>query len=175
MPKRRKSEKKRSAGHDKQGRRVKGKAGKRKLTDRLPALFVVSFLVLGLGAMAWNSLRSDSASEEDVALVDVKVPPLSPLAAKGKKAYDSYCARCHGANAAGTSHGPPFVHKIYNPGHHGDYAFLRAAREGVPQHHWNFGDMPPRPEVADEEILAIIRYVRELQKANGINYERHVM
>jgi len=176
MTKKSKSRKKRSADHD--NRRGDGKkgAGKRKLADRLPALFVVTFLVLGLGAMAWNGLRSDGTTDGGATLVDVKPPAtLSPLAVEGKKAYDANCARCHGANAAGSNNGPPFVHTIYNPGHHGDYAFLRAVRQGVPQHHWNFGNMPPQPQVTDDEVLAIIRYVRELQKANGITYKKHVM
>jgi cytochrome c551/c552 len=35
--------------------------------------------------------------------------------------------------------------------------------------------MPPQPQVSDEELAAIIRYVRELQTANGIFYRPHRM
>jgi hypothetical protein len=28
--------------------------------------------------------------------------------------------------------------------------------------------MPPQPQVEDEEVVKIVRYVRELQRANGI-------
>lgn len=67
------------------------------------------------------------------------------------------------------------MHDIYNPGHHADEAFLRAARNGVQQHHWRFGDMPPQPQVSDEQLVQIVRYVRELQQANGIRFKPHRM
>jgi len=35
-------------------------------------------------------------------------------------------------------------------------------------HHWLFGDMPAQPAVTDSDRANIIRYVRELQKASGI-------
>jgi hypothetical protein len=35
--------------------------------------------------------------------------------------------------------------------------------------------MPPLPQVSDEEVAAIVRYVRELQEANGIFYRPHDM
>ncbi|WP_328804956.1 c-type cytochrome [Stappia albiluteola] len=98
----------------------------------------------------------------------MNVPELSGLAAEGKAEFDKVCAECHGKNAAGTDKGPPLVHDIYKPGHHADEAFLAAVRFGVRQHHWPYGNMPPQPEVADKQIVAIIRYVRELQAANGI-------
>ena len=99
---------------------------------------------------------------------DVKVPSLSPEAQAGNRAFDKYCAECHGKNAAGTDKGPTFMHRVYHPGHHADRAFPLAVRGGVKRHHWRFGDMKPVPGVSDNEIPAIIRYVRELQKANGI-------
>ena len=101
-------------------------------------------------------------------LAEVKVPELSALAGQGKLAFDANCARCHGANAAGSETGPPLVHRLYHPGHHGDAAFLVAALRGVRRHHWQFGNMPSQPQVTEPEILSIIRYVRELQQANGI-------
>jgi|GEM_PF-131407 len=181
MTKKSKSGKKRPADHGDRGKGAKT-AGRRKLADHLPALFVVAFLVIGLGAMAWNYMgpggmsngMSGDASSGAVT-VAVKVPKLSPAAAEGKKAFDANCAACHGANGAGTNNGPPFIHTIYNPGHHDNRAFLRAVRNGVPQHHWSFGDMPPQPQVSDKELIAIVRYVRELQEANGIVYQKHIM
>ena len=72
-------------------------------------------------------------------------------------------------NASGIEgKGPPLVHKYYHPGHHGDAAFFQAARNGVRSHHWRFGDMPPVKGLTDADIKAIVRYVRELQKENGI-------
>ena len=60
----------------------------------------------------------------------------------GETKFNSSCAACHGKEAAGTDHGPPLVHKIYEPNHHGDPAFQRAATTGVRAHHWEFGNMP---------------------------------
>jgi len=100
--------------------------------------------------------------------VEVTVPELSEIAARGKLTFDTHCQECHGANAGGSDKGPPLVHRIYHPDHHADGAFLLAVKNGVRKHHWPFGDMPPRPEVSDSEAGEIVVYVRELQKANGI-------
>lgn len=86
----------------------------------------------------------------------------------GKAIFESKCAECHGRKANGTDKGPPLVHKIYEPSHHGDAAFYLAVRQGVRAHHWPFGDMPPVAGVGDEEVAQIISYVRGLQKAAGI-------
>lgn len=97
------------------------------------------------------------------------------MALAGQRAYDATCAKCHGANGTGTDKGPPFLDPVYNPGHHADEAFMRAVRNGVRQHHWGFGDMPAQPTVTESEIQQIVRYVRELQQANGMVFEAHRM
>jgi len=99
----------------------------------------------------------------------IVVPQLSSAARMGKVAFDESCSVCHGANAAGTDKGPPFIHMIYRPGHHGDFAFQRAVRGGTQAHHWRFGNMAPVEGVTDKQIEWIVKYVRELQRANGIN------
>lgn len=88
--------------------------------------------------------------------------------AAGQEAFESYCIACHGEAAAGTDAGPLLVHVIYEPSHHGDDAFRNAARSGVQPHHWEFGPMPPVPAISDAEIDAVIAYVRDLQRAAGI-------
>ncbi len=100
--------------------------------------------------------------------VTVSVPPLSDKAQAGRIAFNANCALCHGPNAAGSSLGPPLVHKIYEPGHHQDFAFRNAAQRGVQSHHWQFGDMPPVPAVSENDVERIICYIRELQRANGV-------
>jgi mono/diheme cytochrome c family protein len=85
-------------------------------------------------------------------------------------AFDANCASCHGANAAGQDGvAPPLVHIIYEPNHHGDASFLLAAKNGVRAHHWPFRDMPAVQNITDDSIALIVTYVRELQRANGIN------
>ncbi|WP_107852910.1 c-type cytochrome [Oceanimonas marisflavi] len=91
------------------------------------------------------------------------------LSAQGQAVYGEYCASCHGADLRGTRQGPPFIHKVYEPSHHGDEAFYRAAANGVRAHHWRFGDMPPVAGVSRDEVTAIIAYVREQQRRHGIH------
>ena len=103
------------------------------------------------------------------ALATVTEPQKSAEQKRGERLFNSNCASCHGVNAAGTDgRAPPLVHKIYEPSHHGDMAFVLAAKQGVRQHHWQFGDMPPQPDVSDDQIQSIIAYIRALQRANGI-------
>ena len=92
----------------------------------------------------------------------------STVGMPGEAIFNQKCAVCHGLHAAGTPQGPPLVHRYYEPGHHSDMAFLLAVRRGVRAHHWRFGNMPPVPGVSDAEVRDIIRYVRALQRANGI-------
>jgi mono/diheme cytochrome c family protein len=86
----------------------------------------------------------------------------------GQAKFTAHCAACHGPQGTGTQQGPPLVHKIYEPNHHGDAAFQRAAGLGVKAHHWQFGDMPKIDAVTPADIEDIIRYVRWLQRQAGI-------
>lgn len=142
-----------------------------KLTANLPAIGVIAVLALGVGATVWIFV----APPTNTVLVPVNLPVLSEIASAGKDAFDANCASCHGENGVGSDRGPPLIHDIYNPGHHDDASFFRAAVRGVPRHHWNFGDMPPQPKVTPEEVAAIVRYIRELQEANGIFWKAHTM
>ena len=92
----------------------------------------------------------------------------SAKARQGEIAFNARCAVCHGANAVGTTLGPPLAHRIYEPGHHQDFAIRSAIRNGVPAHHWQFGNMPPVPGVSDADVAAIICYVRAAQRDAGI-------
>ncbi|WP_298562227.1 cytochrome c [uncultured Aliiroseovarius sp.] len=104
-------------------------------------------------------------------MVTVQLPAeLSAKAVMGKRAFDAVCADCHGTDAAGQQGiAPPLVHKIYEPSHHADMAFVLAAQRGVTAHHWGFGNMPPVDGLTRADVANIIAYVRELQRENGIN------
>ncbi|MCI4661793.1 MAG: cytochrome c [Neomegalonema sp.] len=110
------------------------------------------------------------APQASEALVAVHLPAqLTETARLGKQHFDTNCQICHGANAQGRDgFGPPLIHKIYEPSHHGDMSFYRAAALGVRAHHWRFGNMPAVEGVTQEQVSAIIAYIRELQRANGI-------
>lgn len=111
-----------------------------------------------------------SMIEEFGALVQVTVPDeLSPQAQIGERVFNASCAACHGTNAAGQNGvAPPLIFITYAPNHHGDGAFLSAARNGVQSHHWEFGNMPPVDGLTNSDIAALVRYIRELQRENGI-------
>jgi len=86
----------------------------------------------------------------------------------GEGKFTALCARCHGPQGSGTTQGPPLVHKIYEPNHHGDAAFQRAALNGVRAHHWQFGDMPKIEGATSADVDEIVKYVRWLQRQAGI-------
>lgn len=105
------------------------------------------------------------AAGEACAKQDATVPPEFQT---GAAAFKANCARCHGERGVGTQQGPPLVHKIYEPNHHGDATFQRAAANGVRAHHWQFGDMPRIEGVTPEDVEQIVKYVRWLQRQAGI-------
>lgn len=86
----------------------------------------------------------------------------------GQALFAANCARCHGQGGLGSNQGPPLIHRIYEPGHHGDFSFYQAVGNGVRAHHWSFGDMPPIPGVSAEDTAHIIAYVRREQRRAGI-------
>ena len=114
----------------------------------LSVLAVLPFLILACGSQQ----QEDGAQQQQ----------------DGAQPFADNCARCHGAMADGTDTGPPLVHRLYEPGHHADFAFQSAAKNGVIAHHWDFGDMPPVAGVSEAEVTQIIAYIRDLQREGGI-------
>lgn len=114
----------------------------------------------GLGTGAYQSIYYTT---------DVRNPLLTPTAWQGRALYKKWCGACHGKTTGGTTIGPPLV--AYDVENHGDDTFYSAIRYGVKQHHWNFGDMPPMPDVTREQARKIIVYVRETQIADDRRHE----
>ena len=132
----------------------------------------IALLVLGggliVGAWAFWSSSNDQSSAQR-AYEAAAVVALSPEGERGRLHFNQNCAECHGRDATGGPGGPPLIHKIYEPSHHGDGAFRLAVQRGVVQHHWDFGNMPAMPDrVAPDEVEDIIVFIRETQRANGI-------
>lgn len=142
------------------------------IKEKFMAIAIVTILVLGVGIVLMKVVSSNKSAK---GLVEVAMPELTPPAVAGKNAFDANCAQCHGINGAGTDQGPPLIHDIYNPGHHSNRSFLVAVERGVPAHHWRFGNMPPVPDVKRSDIADIVRFIREVQQANGIFYKPHRM
>jgi mono/diheme cytochrome c family protein len=130
----------------------------------------IALTAIVLAAVVVFSQSSGEQAESGTPIVTISLPKtLSENAIVGEIAFNQYCAACHGINVVGqVGVAPPLVHKIYEPSHHGDASFVSAAKVGVPQHHWPFGSMPPVDGITDDEIVTIIHYIRELQRANGI-------
>lgn len=125
--------------------------------------------ILGIAILIGAGFWAMSGQQAQSVMVDVTVPELTASEQEGAALFVQNCATCHGENAAGKDGvGPPLVHIIYEPGHHGDGSFYVAARMGVRAHHWSFGNMPAQAQVTDDEVAKIVAYIRALQRANGI-------
>lgn len=98
---------------------------------------------------------------------DGSAEPETGVAAVGAALYQQSCADCHGSDLRGTDQGPSQLSQVYAPSHHPDASYRAAILHGSPAHHWQFGDMDPVPGLADDEIDAIILYIREQQELHG--------
>ena len=90
-------------------------------------------IIILAGVVAWLLLRPDrepnhmEQTVDSTALAEVTVPEsLSARARAGERIFRENCVTCHGINAAGKDGvGPPLVHILYEPSHHGDEAIQR--------------------------------------------------
>ena len=126
---------------------------------------MTSRLQIGVWLLGLGLLVACDSSEPKPAVV---VGPVPAEFQAGETAFNANCAACHGKHAVGTDHGPPFVHRIYEPNHHADQAFQLAAANGVRAHHWLFGNMPKIESVTPGDVDQIVKYVRWLQRQAGI-------
>jgi mono/diheme cytochrome c family protein len=122
-------------------------------------------ILIGLCAVAVGATPACSQEERHP---NSSAAPVPAQYQAGEANFKAHCAGCHGVGAVGTSQGPPLVHKVYEPNHHGDAAFQRAVAGGVRAHHWDFGNMPKIEGVSPEEVEHIIKYIRWLQQQAGI-------
>ncbi len=97
--------------------------------------------------------------------------PAQPTAVSvgGRALFIQTCSVCHGIDLQGTDQGPPFLNRIYGPGHHSDASFRLAVQRGVISHHWRFGNMPKIEGLTDEQVEEIIKFVRAQQALAGID------
>ena len=126
-------------------------------SGRVVGALPVFFLTLLLGACDASSRNGLLPAADFVA-----------DAGQGERLFRSNCARCHGPAGSGSRQGPPLVDPVYRPGHHADLAFFWAVKDGVRQHHWQFGDMPPIAGLSAEDVANIVAYVRAEQRRQGI-------
>ena len=127
-------------------------------------------LVVVIGVVIFGGRDNASTTGEPDARIAVQDPDLVAI---GEPLYQGSCASCHGSDLRGSDLGPSHLSVVYEPNHHGDGAFILAARNGVRQHHWPYGDMAPVPGLDDSELEAIIAYVRENQREFGFESYPH--
>jgi mono/diheme cytochrome c family protein len=130
-------------------------------------LLVCAALLQACGAPATSTVPPAGSGPAAATAVPAGPEPPAELVT-GRDLFDAKCAECHGVGAVGTDKGPPFIHQVYVPSHHGDMSFVLAALQGVRAHHWQFGDMPPVAGITEPEVREIVPYVRWLQAQAGI-------
>jgi mono/diheme cytochrome c family protein len=128
---------------------------------------VVGVLAAACGADD-NGTAAGADASDDQTTAGAPEPYDDPQLAQGQELFEANCAACHGVDLEGTDSGPPFLHEVYVPSHHGDIAFFMAAEQGVQPHHWDFGAMPPVPTVDRDDVQLIVDYVRARQEDAGI-------
>lgn len=117
----------------------------------------IGFLALAMGTLSLSLLAQTMQ-------IPKPTSGLMPNPAAGKSLYGKHCASCHGTDLRGTDKGPPFLHRVYEPSHHGDVAFQLAVKNGVRAHHWKFGDMLPVPGVSPDSVAHITAFIRAEQR-----------
>ena len=125
-------------------------------------------LLVFMSLLLFNGCENNQTTGQETLTLAVSVGSTPAEYTKGEALFNAKCAPCHGVVAKGTDHGPPFISKIYEPNHHGDFSFHRAVQQGVQAHHWQFGNMPKIEGVSEQDVNEIIAYVRWLQRQAGI-------
>ena len=148
------------------GSASRGRTNLKRMMNKAYIVLIAAAVVVGV--VGWMQWFDDEPAHSGDAAATLTIPTFSTEATAGHALFEENCMTCHGRHATGSDQGPPLVHRIYEPNHHGDMSFRLAVRKGVRAHHWPFGNMPPVEGVSDEDAIKITRYVRELQKANGI-------
>ncbi len=123
---------------------------------------------MGLRRIAASTLLLIVLSAVGCAGRDDEAPAVQAEPGQGQQLFANNCAACHGADARGTSQGPPLIHDLYVPSHHSNASFVIAVARGVRSHHWDFGNMPAVTALDIDATYQVICYVRELQLADGL-------
>ncbi len=135
----------------------------------LPKIIIIGLCWVFFPGCSENGSNVQSSPASSSTVLASADTPLPAELTDGETKFNTFCSRCHGPQGqGGTNQGPALVHKIYEPNHHADMAFQRAAAQGVRAHHWKFGNMPKIEGVAPEDVSQVIAYIRWLQRQAGI-------
>jgi cytochrome c len=126
----------------------------------------VVLAVVAIVALGGNMSPRDPMTGQSEFDIPVQDPV---LVAEGEPVYRASCAACHGADLRGSEFGPSQFSVVYQPGHHSDESYMSAMVNGVPAHHWDFGDMAAVPDLSPDDMTRIIAFVRENQRIEGFD------
>src|SRR5437773_8008310 len=80
---------------------------------------------------------------------------LAQNGAPGQKTFETYCARCHGADGNGGEMGPPIALRLAA---RDDKQLTKFIHDGLPER-----GMPPNP-IADAELTDLVKFLRAMQR-----------
>jgi mono/diheme cytochrome c family protein len=118
-------------------------------------------LVVAVGAVTAGVLLRDGPGGDEA-------DPAASQLALGEEVFQSRCATCHGDDLRGTFVGPPLIHELYAPDVFPDDGIREAIADGVPAHNWDSDGMPPVSGLGRDDVEAVIRYVRSMQRDGGL-------
>lgn len=125
---------------------------KRALSWAIPAGVVVLVVVIAVVLTATGGSDDPPApgSPEELAL--------------GAEVYDQSCATCHGPEARGGLAGPPLIHEMYEDLTGADIRTVIG--QGKSPTNWPQFEagMAPVPNLSQDEVAAVIAYVRDVQR-----------
>ena len=122
------------------------------VTSRMIVVALLSALCL---AAAYRSLAQQNAARSASKLGRQD----STLPAAGRKSYETHCAVCHGLDARGGEHAPGIANSR-DAQQKSDRALFGIIRGGLPA-----AGMPSFPTLPDNEINAVVQYLRSLSGA----------
>ncbi|MCK5547238.1 MAG: cytochrome c [Rhodospirillaceae bacterium] len=102
----------------------------------------------------------------------INIPELNAVELRGREAFNSMCASCHGVDGTGdTDIGPPLMHPYYRKDLLSDEAIIKAIGRGTPEDKWKYGHMPAQIDVSNEQALEIVEFYNALRRVNNLSGE----
>lgn len=131
-----------------------------KLIFRISVLILVAFLMV--------AILYERPTEKGNRAKHLPASDFVGVLETGRQLFNKNCISCHGQALQGTNKGPSLLHAYYKPDHHGDLSVYLAVYQGVQQHHWQFGNMPPMKHLSPEDAGHLLKYIRQQQRKAGL-------
>lgn len=139
---------------------------------RICVRFIGSVSILAVAACGGAGRDAVPAPAAD----DSVVPVTAELVRDGRTAYRKYCVQCHGYSGRGD--GSSAAHLDPPPRDHTDAAVMDAIADATIAETVRHGgegrgfpNMPAFPQITDEELVALVAYVRSLSRPDVATVE----